>query len=85
MYTKRCQISHALLVKTSADATSISTTKHVGRKVGRMSEGTISNFPSGAPMDHPGHLQVPLAMILLVRDIMACMIYLLFAAYEYML
>ena len=85
MYTKRCQISHALLVKISDDAASISTTKHVGRKVGRMSEGTISNFPSGAPMDHPGHLRVPLAMILLVRDIMACMIYLLFAAYEYML
>ena len=47
------------------------------------SEGTISNFPSGAPMDHPGHLRVPLAMILLVRDVMACMIYLLFTAYEH--
>ena len=61
------------------DAASISTTKHVGRKVGRMSEGTISVFPSGAPMDHPGHFQVLLHMMLLVRDIMACMIYLLFA------
>ena len=81
MDTKRCQILHALLVKILDDAASISTTKHVGR----MSEGTFSDFPSGAPMDHPGHLQVPLAMILLVRDIMACMIYLLFAAYEYKL
>ena len=85
MDTKRCQILHALLVKILDDAASISTTKHVGRNVGRMSEGTISVFPSGAPMDHPGHLRVPLAMILLVRDIKACMIYLSFAAYEHML
>ena len=87
MDTKRCHdiVLYALLVKALDDAASISTTKHVGRNVGRMSEGTISNFPSGAPMDHPGHLRVPLAMILLVRDIMACMIYLLFAAYEYKL
>ena len=76
MDTKRYQILYALLVKILDDAASISTTINVGRKVGRMSEGTISNFPSGAPMGHPGHLRVLLAMILLVRDIMACMIYL---------
>ena len=81
MDTKRCHdiVLYALLVKALDDAASISTTKHVGRNVGRMSEGTISNFPSEAPMDHPGHFRVLLHMILLVRDILACMIYLLFA------
>ena len=78
METKRCQILHALLVKILDDAASISTTKHVGRNVGRMSEGTISDFPCGAPMDHPGHFRVLLHMILLVRDLIACMIYSLF-------
>ena len=67
MYTKRCQISHALLVKVSGDAASISTTKHVGRKVGRMSEGTIGVFPSGAPMGHAGHFGVLLHMIQLTQ------------------
>ena len=69
MYTKRCQISHALLVKISYDAASISTTKHVGRNVARMSEGAISDFPSGAPLDHPGHFRVLLHMILLVHPV----------------
>ena len=79
MDTKRYHILYALLVKTLDDAASISTTKHVGRNVGRMSEGTISVFPSGAPMSHSSHFRVLLHMILLVRDFLACMIYLLFA------
>ena len=70
---------YSLHVKVFDDAASISTTKYVGRNVGRMSEGTISDFPSGAPMVHAGHFRVLLHMILLVRDILACMIYLLFA------
>ena len=79
MDAKRYQILYALLVKILDDAASISTIIHVGRKGGRMSEGTISIFPwssngpcwsfsntsSHDPVD-PG----------LVRDIMACMIYL---------
>ena len=77
--TKRYHILHALLVNILDDAASISTTKHVGRNVGSMSEGTISDFPSGAPMDPPGHFRVLLRMTLLVRDILACMIYLSFA------
>ena len=60
-------------------AASISATKHAGRNVGRMSEGTISDSPSIAPPDHPGHFRVLLHIILLVRDILACMVYLLFA------
>ena len=79
MDTKRYHILYALLVKILDDAASISTTINVGRKVGRMSEGTISVFPSGAPMDHPGHFRPLLRIIFLVRDIMACMNYFLFA------
>ena len=55
MDTKRYHILYALLVKILDDAASISTTISVGRKVGRMSEGTISVFPSGAPVGHAGH------------------------------
>ena len=53
MDTKRYHILYALLVKILDDAASISTTINVGRKVGRMSEGTISDFPSGAPSHDP--------------------------------
>ena len=56
--TKRYHILYALLVKILDDAASISTTINVGRKVGRMSEGTISIFPSGAPMGHAGHFRI---------------------------
>ena len=82
MDTKRYHIVYALLVKILDDAASISTTINVGRKVGRMSEGTISVFPSGAPMGHASHFRVLLHMIQLlvnpglVRDIISCMIYL---------
>ena len=69
MHAKRYHILYALLVKILDDAASISTTINVGRKVGRMSEGTISHFPSGAPMDHPGYLRVLLHMILLVHPV----------------
>ena len=67
MDAKRYQILYALLVKILDDAASISTTINVGRKVGRMSEGTISVFPSGAPMGHAGHFRVLLHMILLTQ------------------
>ena len=67
MDTKRYHILYALLVKILDDAGSISTTINVGRKVGRMSEGTISVFPSGAPMGHAGHFRVLLHMILLTQ------------------
>ena len=69
MDTKRYHILYALLVKILDDAASISTTINVGRKVGRMSEGTISVFPSGAPMGHAGHFRVLLHMILLVHPV----------------
>ena len=78
MDTKRYHILYALLVRVMDDAASISTTINVGRKVGRMSEGTISVFPSGAPMDHPGHFRVRFHMSLSVRDFSAGMIYLSF-------
>ena len=60
MDTKRYQILYALLVKILDDAASVSTTINVGR----MSEVTISVFPSGAPMGHAGHFRVLLHMIL---------------------
>ena len=67
MDTKRSHILYALLVKILDDAASISTTINVGRKVGRMSEGTISIFPSGTPIGHAGHFRILLHMILLTQ------------------
>ena len=67
MDTKGYHILYALLVKILDDAASISMTINVGRKVRRMSEGTISDFPSGAPMDHSGHFRVLLHIIQLTQ------------------
>ena len=69
MDTKQYHVLYALLVKILDDAASISTTINinVGRKVGRMSEGTNSVFPSGAEMGQASHFRVLLHMILLTQ------------------